>query len=148
MGAGRTGVCRILIADDHALFRLALRDELEHGGFSVCAEVGTGADAVELALREQPDLCLLDVNMPNGDGITAAAAIRRELPRAKILLITAEPETDGALAAAHAGADGYLDKSISPDRLPEVVAAVLAGETAFPAGSAFAAPVVGARSEI
>jgi DNA-binding NarL/FixJ family response regulator len=130
--AGRAGRGRILIADDHALIRLSLRDELEAAGFGVCAEAATGAEALEAALRSQPELCLLDVNMPEGGGIAAAAAIRRELPQTKVMLITAEPSATGALAAARAGADGYLDKAISPDRLPDVVAAVLAGESAYP----------------
>lgn len=123
---------RILVADDHAATRESLRDDLERGGFAVCAVVGDGVAAVEAALREAPDLCLLDVQMPGRDGTTVAAAIRRALPRTKVLLITAEPDADGALAAARAGADGYLSKEIDPRRLPEVVAAVLAGESAYP----------------
>lgn len=130
---GETGVrARILIADDHALMRLSLRDDLEAAGFVVCAEAATGAGALEAALRERPDLCLLDVQMPEGGGIRAADAIGRELPQTRILLITAEPTQEGALAAARAGAGGYLDKSIDPLRLPVVVAALLAGESAYP----------------
>ena len=127
-----TAARRVLIADDHALIRLSLRGDLEAAGFSVCAEAATGAEALEAALRERPELCLLDVHMPEGGGIDAAAAIKGELPRTKILLITAEPTADDALAAARAGADGYIDKAISPSRLPQVVAAVLAGESAYP----------------
>ena len=127
-----TSARRILIADDHALIRLSLRDDLEAAGFNVCAEAATGAEAFDAALREQPELCLLDVYMPEGDGVTAGAAIKRELPQTKILLITAEPTPEGALAAARTGADGYLGKDIDPLRLPQVVAAVLAGESAYP----------------
>jgi DNA-binding NarL/FixJ family response regulator len=132
MGAAGTRARRVLIADDHAPIRLSLRDDLEEAGFSVCAEAATGAEALEAALREQPELCLLDVTMPAGDGISTAAAIKRELPQTKILLITTEPTLEGALDAARAGADGYLDKSIDPLRLPRVAAAVLAGESAYP----------------
>ena len=132
MEAAGAGVRRILVADDHAPIRLSLRDDLEAAGFDVCAEAATGAGALEAALRERPDLCLLDVTMPEGGGIAAAAAIRRALPGTKVMLITAEPSSSDALAAARAGADEYLDKTIPPARLPQVAAAVLAGESAYP----------------
>jgi len=105
---------RILIADDHPVIRRALRHDLERGGLEVCAEAPTGAQAVEAALREQPDLCLLDIQMPGGGGLAAIEAIRRSLPAAKIVLITAAPDEDGVLAAARAGADGYLAKDVAP----------------------------------
>jgi DNA-binding NarL/FixJ family response regulator len=123
---------RILVADDHDSVRRALRDDLEHAGLVVCAEASTGEGAVEAALRERPELCLLDVLMPGGDGIGAAAAIKRALPATKVVLITATPEAESALAAARAGADGYLGKDIAPERLPVVIRAVLDGESAYP----------------
>ena len=132
MGAVEVQRQRILVADDHAAMRTALRDELELGGFAVCAEAATGPEAVAAALRERPDLCLLDVHMPLGDGVSAGAEIKRALPATKVLLITAEADPEGVLAAARAGADGYLSKEIDPFRLPHVVAAVLAGESAYP----------------
>jgi DNA-binding NarL/FixJ family response regulator len=122
---------RILIADDHPLIRLALRRDLERGGLEVCAEARTGAEAVEAALRERPDLCLLDIQMPEG-GLAATAAIRRSLPTAKVVLITAIPDENGVLAAARAGADGYLAKDVDPRRLPQIVRAVASGETTYP----------------
>jgi CheY-like chemotaxis protein len=82
---------RILVADDHDLIRRALCDELERGGFAVCAEAATGADALAAALREEPDLCLLDVVMPAGDGPATAVAIKRKLPQTKILLFRGRP---------------------------------------------------------
>jgi DNA-binding NarL/FixJ family response regulator len=123
---------RILIADDHPRMRAELRRDLEDGGLEVCAEASTGAEAVSAARRERPDLCLLDVRMPDGDGIAAAEAIRRQLPATKIVLITAMPDDGGVLAAARAGADGYLAKDMSPRILPRVVRAVANGETTYP----------------
>jgi len=111
--------------------RHGLRQDLERGGLNVCAEVSTGDDAIAAALRERPDLCLLDIQMP-GNGITAAKAIRSALPSAKVVLITATPDEHGVLAAAHAGADGYLAKNVDPRRLPHIVRAVVEGETAYP----------------
>lgn len=124
--------CRILIADDHALIRVLLREELEKAGFEVCGEAATGAEAVEAALRERPDLCLLDVVMPAGDGFHAAREIKRALPETKIVMVTAIPDEEGVVAAARAGADGYLGKDFDPSRLPEIVRAIAAGEVAYP----------------
>jgi DNA-binding NarL/FixJ family response regulator len=122
---------RILIADDHPQFLHELRQDLEQGGLEVVAEASTGDQAIAAALQERPDLCLLDIHMP-GDGMTAAVAIRRALPSVKIILITATPDEDGVLAAARAGADGYLSKNVDPRRLPHVVRVVVAGETTYP----------------
>jgi DNA-binding NarL/FixJ family response regulator len=122
---------RILIADDHLPFRIGLRSELEGAGFEICAEAGNGPEAVAAALRERPGLCFIDAHMPH-DGISAAEAIHRSLPGTRILMVTASPDEAGALAAARAGADGYLPKDVSPGRLPHIVRGVAAGEAAFP----------------
>jgi DNA-binding NarL/FixJ family response regulator len=121
-----------LIADDHLLIRRSFRQDLEAAGIEVCAEVATADEAVRAALAERPDLCLLDVGMPGGGGITATESIRRSLPGMKILLVTALPDEDGVLAAARAGADGYLAKDIDRQRLQYVFRAVVQGETAYP----------------
>jgi two-component system nitrate/nitrite response regulator NarL len=123
---------RILIADDHAPTRVRLREDLEEAGFEVCGEVATGREALNCAIRERPDLCLLDVVMPDGDGILATAEIRRALPETKIVLFTAVPDDEGVVSAARAGADGYLSKDLDPLRLPRVILAVAAGEYAYP----------------
>jgi DNA-binding NarL/FixJ family response regulator len=122
---------RILIADDHPRIRHDLRQDLEREGLEVCAEAATGAEAITAALRERPDLCLLDIHMP-GNGMSATAAIRQALPTTKVVLITATPDEDGVLAAARAGAHGYLAKDVNPGRLPEIIRAVAGGETAYP----------------
>jgi len=75
---------RVLVADDHPLIRHSFREDLEAARIVVCGEAATGAEAVRVALAERPDLCLLDVRMPEGDGITAAGSIRRSLPTVKI----------------------------------------------------------------
>jgi DNA-binding NarL/FixJ family response regulator len=127
-----SGCLRIVIADDHAPLRTLLREELERAGFEVSGEAATGAEAVEITLSERPDLCLLDVLMPDGDGVAAAEEIKRALPETKIVMITAVPSEEGVLAAARAGADGYLGKDFDLPRLPEIVRAVAAGEAAYP----------------
>lgn len=123
---------RILIADDHPLIRHMLRRDLETGQLEVCAETSTGPEAVTAALRYRPDLCLLDMHMPGGGGIAAAEAIRRSVPAAKIVLLTAAPDDVGVLAAARAGAAGYLAKDLNPRSLLRVINAVADGETSYP----------------
>ena len=119
---------RVLIADDHVPTRTGLRADLEAGGREVCADVGDGCRAIDAALSVRPDVCLIDIRMPD-DGIVAAETIRQALPSVKVV-ITATPDEEGALAAARAGAEGYLDKDVDPRRLPQVVKAVAAGQAA------------------
>jgi DNA-binding NarL/FixJ family response regulator len=102
---------RVLIADDHVPTRTALRADLEEGGIEVCAEAGTGAQAIDAALSIRPDVCPIDMRMPDDGGIIATEVIRQALPSAKIVLMTATPDAEGALAAARTGADGYLTKT-------------------------------------
>jgi DNA-binding NarL/FixJ family response regulator len=92
----------------------------------------SGSMSAQAAVRDRPDLCLLDVHMPEGGGIAAAEAIRRSLPTTKVVLITAAPDEDGVLAAARAGAAGYLAKDLNPPCLPRVIRAVADGETSYP----------------
>jgi DNA-binding NarL/FixJ family response regulator len=111
--------------------RMGTRMALEEAGFEVCAEAADAAGAVDAALRERPDVCLLDVLMPGG-GIEAAARIAAELPDTAIVMLTVSDEEDHLFDAIRAGASGYLLKDMDPDRLPAALAGVLAGEAAFP----------------
>jgi DNA-binding NarL/FixJ family response regulator len=122
---------RVLLADDHRLIRLSLREDLEQAGFEICAEATTGAEAIEAAVREEPDLCLLDVSMPGG-GLHAAAQINVRLPSTKVVMLTASSLEEHVLEAVRAGACGYLLKEDDPTRLPIVLQDVLAGVPAFP----------------
>jgi len=128
IGLGRT----VLIADDHAAARAGVRGALERGGFVVCAEAASGPEAVEAALRERPDACLLDVHMPGGGGIEAAAEIAERLPGTAIAMLTVSADEEDLFAAIQAGAVGYLLKDVDPERLPHALAGVLAGEAAIP----------------
>lgn len=123
---------RVVVADDHAATRAGVRAALEAGGFDVCAEVADGPAAVEAALRERPDVCLLDVHMPGGGGIPAAAEIASRLPGTAIVMLTVSAEEDDLFDAIGAGAAGYLLKDVDPARLPAALDGVLAGEAAIP----------------
>jgi DNA-binding NarL/FixJ family response regulator len=127
-----TGSRRVLVADDHAAARAGVRMALEGTGFEICAEAADGRSAVEAAIRERPDVCLLDVHMPGGDGIEAAAEIAARLPGTAIVMLTVSADEDDLFAAIKAGAAGYLLKDVDPARLSAALEGVLAGEAAIP----------------
>ena len=122
---------RVLIADDHPLARLGARRALEDGGFIVCAEAADAEAAIYAAVRERPDVCLLDLRMPGG-GIEAAEAIADEVPESAIVILTVSRSDADLFDALRAGASGYLLKDIDPDRLPHALRGVLDGEAALP----------------
>jgi DNA-binding NarL/FixJ family response regulator len=123
---------RVLIADDHAPTREDVRAALEQDAeFEVCAEAADAPGAVAGALRERPDVCLLDVHMP-GRGVAAAWEIHSRLPRSKVVMLTVSREDVDLFAALRAGALGYLLKDMDPRSLPRALHSVLAGEVAIP----------------
>src|SRR5437016_6614573 len=111
---------RILVAEDETIIRLDLRDLLERAGFDVCAEAKDGLEAVELARAEQPDLAVLDVKMPQLDGIEAARRILDERP-IPIVMLTAYGQQELVSRAVEAGIFGYLVKPFrETDLLPAI----------------------------
>jgi two-component system, NarL family, nitrate/nitrite response regulator NarL len=125
------GSPRVLIADDHLPTRVDVRNALEEDGFVVCAEEDSGPAAVAAALRDHPDVCLLEVHVPGG-GIEAAAEIRARLAETQIVMWTASRNDDDFFAALRAGASGYLVKGMNPARLGPTLVGVLRGEAALP----------------
>ena len=131
MVPGELTPLRVLVADDHRAIRAGVRLALEGAGFTVCAEAGNAGDAVALARALRPDIALLDIQMP-GNGITAAEAIGAELPDTAVVMLTVSQSETDLFAALRAGARGYLLKDIDPNRLPDALRGVLAGEAALP----------------
>lgn len=128
---GLTRPLRVLIADDHPPTREDVRHALERDErFDVCAEAADAAEAVQAAVRQQPDLCLLDVRMPGG-GLAAAWEISARLPESKVVMLTVTDADSDLFAALWAGVAGYLLKSMNMDRLPDALAGVYAGEAAM-----------------
>lgn len=124
-GVGEAARTTVLLADDHPMLRLAIRLELEELGYRICAEAGSARDAVEAALRERPQLCLLDVEMPGG-GIKAATVISRCVPETRVLMLTVCRDPDVAAAARRAGAVDYLLKDVTSEQLQAALVAALA----------------------
>jgi len=122
---------RVLIADDHAPTRDDVRRALDRDErFDVCAAAADAAEAVQAAVRERPDVCLLDIRMP-GSGLAAAWEIAARLPRAKIVMLTVSAEDADLFAALRVGAHGYLLKTMNLNRLADALAGACSGEAAM-----------------
>jgi DNA-binding NarL/FixJ family response regulator len=123
-------IFRVLIADGHALTLASLRRVFEEDDrFCVCAEIDNAAGAVAGAVRERPDVCVLDIKLPGG-GLSAAWEISARLPRVKLVMLTVSDDENDLFAALRAGADGYLLKTPRFDHLPDLIAGVCVGEAA------------------
>jgi response regulator NasT len=123
MTEAATDPVRVLVAEDETIIRLDLKGLLENAGFEVCAEARDGEEAVALALSEEPDLAVLDVKMPNLDGIEAARRILAERP-IPIVMLTAYGQDELVSRAVEAGVFGYLVKPFrETDLLPAIRAA-------------------------
>ncbi len=119
---------KVLIAEDHELARYGLSMAIdEKPAFTVAGEAENGAQALEMALDVKPDIILMDIGMPVMDGITATLEIKRQLPEAKILMLTSRKEEEEIYASLAAGADAYCMKDIKIDRLCQVMEMVMDG---------------------
>jgi len=119
---------RLMLVDDHKVLRIGLAS-LFHTvpGIEVVGEAGSAEEAVEVANRTQPDVVLMDVRLPDGDGIDACRAICSERPQTRVLMLTSYPDEDAVIASIMAGAAGYLLKQTDPERLIEAVERVAGG---------------------
>ncbi|NLX08246.1 MAG: response regulator transcription factor [Chloroflexi bacterium] len=120
---------RVLIADDHAVVRQGLRMFLNlDSEIEVVGEACNGLDAVQMARHLQPDVVLMDLLMPEMDGIEATARLRRELPEIEVIALTSVLEDSSVVGAIRAGAVGYLLKDTEADELIEAIKAAARGQ--------------------
>ena len=122
---------RILIVDDHPLTRDALAGLLAQNGFEIVGQAASGAEAIASAAGLAPDLVLLDLSMPEMDGLTALPQIRAAAPNAEVVVLTAAEDETNLLGAIRAGAAGYLLKSEPPERIVAFLRGVAQGEAAL-----------------
>ncbi len=108
---------RLLIADDHPLFRIGLRAALEKEGFSVVGEAGDGDEAIRLVETYQPEVVILDIRMPKMDGIEACIRLRQRGYDGLVVMLTTFTEAAIQNKAASAGANAYFSKEVSPAEL-------------------------------
>jgi DNA-binding NarL/FixJ family response regulator len=136
---GTERIIRVVVADDQAIIRdglvtvLGLLPDID-----VVGEAADGEEAVALALAEHPDVVLMDLRMPQVDGVAATERIHRDAPEIAVLVLTTYADDDSILSALRAGARGYLTKDAGRAELAAAVRAVASGQSTF-------APEVGAR---
>jgi DNA-binding NarL/FixJ family response regulator len=122
---------RILIADDHALFRDGLRSLLQSRGHEVIGEARNGRQAIELALQLKPDLVLMDIQMPELDGVSATRELTAQLPDVKVVALTASEQNETLFDAIKAGAQGYLLKNLEAEEFFALLDRASLGEPAL-----------------
>ena len=124
---------RVMVVDDHPIMRNGLRDTLEASGrFEVVGLAEDGDEAVRTVEGLQPQVIVMDVIMPNKDGVDACREIMELLPGTRVLMLTASSEMDAVIEAVAAGATGYLQKYSRPEELVEAVLDVVEGRLRLP----------------
>jgi DNA-binding NarL/FixJ family response regulator len=121
----------ILIADDHEIFRIGLREALQHT-FDVVAEASTGSEAVEKAAATRPDVAALDVAMPEMNGIDAARQIKERSPETAIVIISATDDDQNLFRSIQAGVSGYVVKDDDPKNLVQAIQNAADGKAYLP----------------
>ena len=118
---------KVLLADDHTVVRDGLKGVLLREGFEIVAEASNGREAVDMSLKFQPDVALIDVAMPLLNGIDAARAIHTHCPRTRTILLTMHKETNYVLEALRAGVKGYVLKTQAASDLVNAIRSTLEG---------------------
>jgi DNA-binding NarL/FixJ family response regulator len=122
---------RILIVDDHEVVRMGLRTLLEkRDGFTVVGEAGTAEDALRGARQSQPDVVIMDIRLPDGNGVQACREIREEMPDTRVIMLTSYADDEALFGSSiMAGASGYLLKQVRGQNLAEAIDKVAKGES-------------------
>jgi len=120
-----------MLADDHRMLREGLRRSMIDQGFDVVGEARDGEEAIRLAHELHPEVILMDVTMPEIDGVEATRQIRAALPDIKVVMLTMHADQEVLTAAIRAGANGYLVKDCSTDEIASAVRMAVSGETAL-----------------
>jgi len=120
---------RVVVVDDHAIVRDGIRQLLKSfEGIDVVATAGNGSEALDAVAREKPDVVLMDLSMPEVDGVEAARRISAEFPEVHVVVLTTFSDQRRIMDALNAGASGYLLKDASPDEVIAAVRTVMRGE--------------------
>jgi len=122
---------RVLVADDHSLFRDGLVSLLEAAGYTVVGQAGNGQEAVELARSLHPELVLLDLHMPVMNGLEALSQIKDEMPEIQTVMLTVSDEESNLIDAVKAGAGGYLLKHLNSQAFLKALEGLQRGEAAI-----------------
>lgn len=127
---------RVLLADDHALVRAGIASLVRAWGMEVVGQASNGLEALELARTLRPDLVLMDIAMPQCNGLEATRLIKAELPEIRIVILTVSANDEYLFEAIKSGAEGYLVKNVSEEELGRTLEALEAGGPALSNGLA------------
>jgi DNA-binding NarL/FixJ family response regulator len=127
---------RVLLADDHALFRAGIASLLQAAGHEVVGEAGDGIEALERTRELHPDLVLMDITMPRCGGLEATRLIKAEMPETKIVIVTVSQDDADLFEAVKSGAEGYLLKDMSNDEFERTLNGIAEGEAPLSQGLA------------
>jgi len=122
---------RVIVAEDDAFARRMVREALQRAGMTVVGEAENGRQAIDLALQHRPDAVIMDVVMPDVDGLAATRHIVSEIPGQVIILVSCGEDEAVGIASLRAGAAGYLSKDLDVDALPRTVVGAVNGEAAI-----------------
>ena len=124
-------IIRVLLADDHRMLREGLRRSMTEEGFDVVGEADNGEQAVRMAAELVPDIVLMDVSMPEMDGVEATRIIRATDTPTRVIMLTMHADKEVLAKAIRAGASGYLVKDCSTDEVADAVRMAASGETSL-----------------
>lgn len=127
---------RVLLADDHALFRAGIASLLAAAGHEVVGQAGDGIEALERTRELRPDLVLMDVSMPRCGGLEATRLIKAEMPETKIVIVTVSQDDADLFEAVKSGAEGYLLKDMSNEEFERTLNGIAEGEAPLSQGLA------------
>jgi DNA-binding NarL/FixJ family response regulator len=128
-----TDKIRVLLVDDHTVLREATAELVDHQpDMQVVGQVGTGEEAIELARARQPDVVIMDIAMPQTNGLDATRCILKEDPNIHIMVLSAHQDADHVIPLLKAGAKSYLPKTVSLDELLDAIRTTGRGETVLP----------------
>jgi len=122
---------RLMLADDHRMLREGLSRSMSEHGFDVVGEARDGVEAVNMAYSLTPDVVLMDVSMPEMDGVEACRQVRTAVPNTKVVMLTMHADQDVLANAIRAGACGYLVKDCSTEEISDAVRMAYNGDTAL-----------------
>ncbi|MEX0682579.1 MAG: response regulator transcription factor [Dehalococcoidia bacterium] len=121
---------KIMLVDDHEVVRMGIRTLLERRpGFTIVGEAGTAAEAVSVAHQCEPDVIVMDIRLPDGNGVEATREIRGERPETKVIMLTSYADDEAIYGSIMAGASGYLLKQTRGQTLAEAIERVAAGDS-------------------
>ena len=120
---------RLMLADDHRMLREGLRRSMTEHGFDVVGEASDGAEAVDMAGELSPDVILMDVTMPELDGVEATRLVKAANPAIRVIMLTMHADQEVLAAAIRSGASGYLVKDCSTEEIADAIRSAVSGET-------------------